>query len=209
MPSMVSEKTIERLSLFHRLLKDLQDDDVTHVYSHQLATKAGVTAAQLRRDVMVVGYTGSPSKGYDVKQLSLSIANFFEDPEGETAVLVGMGNLGRAILAYFNGRRPKLHIVACFDSDPHKINRVIHNCRCHPSDKIGEIVSKGEVRVGAITVPAAAAQKVADELVALGIKGIMNFAPVHLKVPPDVFVEGIDLALSLEKVAYFARQKNK
>ncbi len=206
---MVSEKTIERLCLFRRLLQEMQSNDVSHVYSHQLAAKAGVTAAQLRRDIMVVGYSGSPSKGYDVSDLTESIANYFEDPEGESAILVGVGNLGRAILAYFGGRRPKLNIVAGFDNDINKVNRVIHNCRCYSCDKIQDVIRENTISVGVITVPATDAQKVADELVDLGVKGIMNFAPVHLKVPPGVFVEGIDLALSLEKVAYFARSKGQ
>ncbi|MBI9017531.1 MAG: redox-sensing transcriptional repressor Rex [Phycisphaerae bacterium] len=209
MPLNTSEKTVGRLSLYRRLLQELSTASVSYVYSHQLATKAGVTAAKLRRDIMAIGYTGSPSKGYDVVKLAESIAHFLEDPEGQPAVIIGVGNLGRAIMSYFGGRRPKLQLVAAFDSDEKKVNRVIHNIRCFSADSLEEYIVQNSIKVAVITVPVTQAQNVADILVRSGVKGIMNFAPIHLRVPSDVFIEDIDLAISLEKVAYFARQNKQ
>ena len=111
---MASNKSIRRLSLYRRLLNSLQAEGVESVYSHQLAAIAGVTAAQVRRDVMEVGYTGTPAKGYSVVGLIQSIRNILDAPEGQGVALIGVGNLGRAILAYFVGRRPNLSIKACF-----------------------------------------------------------------------------------------------
>jgi redox-sensing transcriptional repressor len=129
---MISDKTIGRLSLYRRAVDKLLADGRTHVYSHDIASVCGVTSAQVRRDLMPTGYSGSPKKGYSIPGLIQSIGSVLDDPEEQKVALVGVGNLGRAILAYFTGRRPNLSIVAAFDRDPNKVNRVIHGCRCYP-----------------------------------------------------------------------------
>jgi redox-sensing transcriptional repressor len=171
-----------------------------------MAAIAGTTAAQVRRDWMVIGYSGSPAHGYDVSDLIAAIGQFLDSSVEQRVALVGIGNLGRAVLVYFTGRRPKLSIVAAFDTDPHKVNRVIHSCRCYPMEQLKEVIAGSDIKVAIIAVPAAEAQNVAESLVAGGIRGILNFAPVPLYVPPGIFVENIDFTMSLEKVAYFARQ---
>ncbi len=206
MAAIVPNRTIGRLSLYRRLLNALVVDGREHIYSHQLAMLAGVTAAQVRRDMMSVGYSGSPKRGYEVAALVSSIGSFLDAPVTEPVALVGVGNLGRAIMAYFAGRRPRLTITAAFDSDPYKLNRVIHGCRCRALSEAAEIIGREGIATAILTVPASAAQEVADMLVRCGIKGILNFAPVRLRVKPGVYVEDIDMTTSLEKVAYFARQ---
>lgn len=201
----VSEKTIGRLSLYRRLLNQLAAEGIENVYSHQLASLVGGTAAQVRRDIMVIGYTGSPARGYDVPQLIESIGKFLDHPQGQSAALIGVGNLGRSILAYFSGRRPKLAIVAAFDNDPNKVDRLIHGCRCYSILEMNEVIQEKNIRLGIVCVPASEAQGVADSLVYAGVRGILNFAPVPLRVPQTVYVEHIDMTMSLEKVAYFAR----
>lgn len=205
--NVVSGKTIGRLSLYRRILYGLQAEGERNVFSHQLAALAGGTAAQVRRDMMAVGYTGSPSKGYDIPELSRSIGEFLDAPEGQSVALVGIGNLGRAILAYFSGRRPKLSIAAAFDQDLMKVNRVIHGCRCYPVEELEQTVHSLGIQIGIITVPAEYAQGVAERLSKAGVTGLLNFAPVRLWVPPAVHVEDIDMTTSLEKAAYFARHK--
>ena len=193
------------MSLYRRLLNELSAAGRQSIYSHQLAALAGGTAAQVRRDMMSIGYTGSPTRGYDVQELIESIGLFLDSPKGQGAALVGIGNLGRAIMSYFAGRRPKLSIVAAFDVDPAKVNRVILGCRCYPLEQLGEIIASLNISVGVITVPASTAQDIADRMVWAGVRGILNFAPVPLRVPPETYVEDIDMTMSLEKVAYFAR----
>ena len=202
---MISAKTIGRLSLYRRLLRTLIDDGRQNIYSHELAAMAGASAAQVRRDIMNIGYSGNPNRGYDVGELAKSIGNFIDTPDGQRAALVGVGNLGRAILAYFAGRRPKLSIEAAFDNDPQKVARVIKGCRCYPIEKLNTVIQKKNISIGIITVPAGEAQKAADYLIQTGVKGLLNFAPVPLKVPSNIYVEDIDMTMSLEKVAYFAR----
>ena len=139
------------------------------------------------------------------KNFLQSIRSFLDSPNRVGVALVGIGNLGRAIMAYFVNRRPKLSIVAAFDTDPDKINRVIHGCRCYPISEMEEIIKSQNIKIGIISVPAAEAQNIADSLVRAGINGILNFAPARLHLPPDVYVEDNDITTSLEIVAYHSR----
>jgi len=205
MKNRVSDRTIGRLSLYRRLLSRMLDDGRKSIFSHELAVVGGGSAAQVRRDLMDTGCTGSPTKGYDVSQLIEGIGGYLDDPRGQRIALVGVGNLGRALLAFFSSRRPKLSIVAAFDVDPYKTGRTISGCPCHPLSDLAETVKAQGITVGIITVPRASAQGVADSLVAAGVKGILNLVPVPLRVGPGVFVEDIAITTALEKVAFFAR----
>lgn len=205
MTKRVSAKTVGRLSLYRRLLVRLLSEGTRDVYSHELASIAGCTPAQLRRDIMAVGYTGSPIHGYNVAQLIESIGRFLDAHETVGAAIVGIGNLGRAILDHFAGRRPKLAIIAGFDTDPNKVNRVVHGCHCYDSAQMPRIIAEQGIVVGIITVPEEQAQNVADLLIVAGVKGILNFAPARLRTPPNVYVEDVDMTTSLERVAYFVR----
>jgi len=201
----VSGKTIGRLSLYRRVLYDLLAEGERSIFSHRLAELVGGTAAQVRRDMMAVGSAGSPTRGYDIQELTHSIGDFLDAPSGQAVALVGVGNLGRAILAYFAGRRPKLSIEAAFDNDPSKCGRVIHGCRCYPIEDLVKVVKDRRIAIGIVTVPADQAQDVADKLCQAGACGLVNFAPVRLLVPANVYVEDIDMTMAIEKAAYFAR----
>jgi redox-sensing transcriptional repressor len=205
----ISDKIIGRLSLYRRMLErgDSSGEPLDHVFSHELASMAGVSAVLVRRDLMTIGFSGNPKKGYNAGELIASIGAFLDAPGGQNACLVGVGNLGRALLAYFIYRRPKLPIVAAFDNDPELAYRVIRGCRCHPIHDMPRIIAQDRIRVGIITVPADSAQLVADQLLRAGVSGLLNFAPVALRVPPSVYVDNIDMTTSLEKVAFFARQQ--
>lgn len=203
---MASERTIGRLSQYRRLLQALLAEGAESIFSHDLAAQAGVTAAQVRRDVMAIGYTGSPTKGYDVRALIASISDFLDGRATVGVALVGVGNLGRALLAYFVGRHPRLAIRAAFDVDPGKNGRVIHGCKCFAMEELDPVVRAMDIRLGIITVPADQAQRTATLLCQAGIRGILNFAPVRVWAPSNVYVEHIDVTMGLEKVAYFARQ---
>ncbi|MBN1808974.1 MAG: redox-sensing transcriptional repressor Rex [Planctomycetes bacterium] len=206
---MTSEKTIARLSLYRRLLGQLADAGTASVYSHQLAKSARVTPAQVRRDVMAIGYHGSPSRGYMVAELIKSIDDFLDAPQGQRAALIGVGNLGRALVAYFSGRRPQLSLVAVFDRDPKLVGKNFHGCPCSPVEQFAPTRNSLDIAIAIIAVPASEAQAVADICVKAGIHGILNFAPVPLNVPATVYVDNIDLTVELEKVAFFARSMNR
>jgi redox-sensing transcriptional repressor len=205
MPNGVSDKVVGRLSLYRRILARKHAEGVHNVFSHQLATASRCTAAQVRRDVMVTGCSGSPKHGYDVHELLEAIEDYLGTQEVVT-VLVGIGNLGRALMAYFSLRRPRLCIEAAFDVDPRKVGRVIHGVRCHPMGELDDICREQGADVGIIAVPAGNAQSAADALIRAGVRGLLNFAPVPLHVPEGIYVENMDMTMSLEKVAFFARQ---
>lgn len=200
----IPARTIERLVLYKRLLSDLLAKGQRTLFSHQLAAMAHNTPAQVRRDLMTIGQGGSPRRGYDIPELIRRISEILDGSKERRIALVGVGNLGRAILSYFTYRHPGLTIVAAFDSDDAKADRVISGCRCYNMRDFESKVRDLGANVGIITVPATQAQHVADIMIASGIKGILNFAPVPLKVPEGVFADRIDIASSLEKLAYFA-----
>ena len=194
------------MGLYRRLLAKLAKQEVEFVYSYQLAKAAGLTAAQVRRDIMAVGYEGSPNRGYVVRELMESIGRLLDPPSPQAVALVGVGNLGRAILAYFAGRCPNLKIVAAFDNDPAKTDLVYKGCRCHGVGDMRQVFADMDITTAIVTVPAGEAQGVADRLVEAGARGILNFAPVALRVPPSVYVEHVDITTSLEKATFFARR---
>ena len=206
---MTSERTVARLSLYRRFLKLMKDEGTVSVYSHQLADLIRVTSAQVRRDLMVLGYSGNPQRGYDVTLLIKGLDDFFSTNEGINVVLVGIGNVGRAMLSYFRNGKSHINVIAAFDTDPNKIDRVINNCPCYSLDKLSEIVKQQDIKTAILTVPAGEAQTISNVMVQSGIKGILNFAPVRLKLPVDIFVEDVDITMHLEKVSYFASGKDK
>lgn len=201
----ISEKTVERLSLYRRLLVPLRDAEEKVVFSHQLAESAGVTAAQVRRDIMQLGCSGVPHAGYRIVDLLEGINTVLDAPEGQRAVLVGVGHLGLALLTHFSGRWRWLHIHAAFDTDPSKVGTSIRGCHCYPMSELVPTVRERRVDIGVITVPKEAAQGVAERLVMAGVRSLLNFAPVRLRVPSEIYVEHVDLTTLFEKVAFFAR----
>ncbi len=196
---------IERLSTYRRHLRQWLAGGRNRIYSHQLADLEGVTAAQVRRDLMTIGYTGSPARGYDVAGLVQRINDLLDAGRPEGIALVGIGQMGRALLDHFRERHPEHAIVVAFDTDARKVGREVDGCRCHPAAEMEEIVHQRQISVAIIAVPAAAAQDAADRLVRAGVRGLLNLAPVRLRVPAGVHVEDVDIAVSLEKAAFFAR----
>jgi len=201
---MMSEKTVARLSLYRRLLKLFSDENRHEVYSHQLAEVVKVTPAQVRRDLMVLGYNGIPKRGYEVAKLTECIDKFFNVSKGIGIILVGVGNIGRAMLSYFREGKPYINIVAAFDLDPDKIGRVISGCQCYHIESMPKFLNDNKIRTAILTVPVGQAQGVAEFLIQNGIKGILNFTPARLKLSADVFVEDVDITMHLEKATYFS-----
>ena len=200
-------QTIGRLSLYRRLLLDLSAGGMRQIYSHQLASAAVATPAQVRRDLMTIGFTGSPRRGYAVAEL-IGAANAVLAQSVETSVaLVGVGNLGRAILAYYTNRQPWVRFLAAFDRDPDKANRIIHGCRVYPFEQAEDVLVRERIRAAVIAVPAGEAQHVADRLVLAGVRSVLNFAPVRLHLPTGAYVEDMDMTTALDRVAYYAHQQ--
>jgi redox-sensing transcriptional repressor len=203
------EKTVERLSEYRRSLLNCVDEGKTHIYSHELASLHNITAVQVRRDIMFIGYSSAKRKGYDIKDMIEVIGRILDSEQGLNVAIIGVGNLGRAITSYFSGKRSKLNIVAAFDSDPDKINRIIAGVNCYHISRLSEIAKIRNISIGIITVPSNYASEAAQSLIKADIKGILNFTSVPLNVPDHIYLENSDMITSLEKVAYFVKGSNK
>ena len=203
------ERTVERLSEYRRSLLQCLEEGKTHIYSHELALLHHNTAVQVRRDIMFIGYTSMQRKGYDVKDLISVIGEILDSERGLNVAVVGLGNLGRAVTTYFMGKRSRLNIIATFDVDPNKIDRVISGVKCYSLNSLKEMVESHDISIAIMTVPAVFAVEVSDQLVDAGIKGVLNFTTVPLNVAPGVYLDEYDMITSLEKVAYFVKTAKK
>jgi len=203
------ERTVERLSEYRRSLLQCLEEGKTHIFSHELADLHHNTAVQVRRDIMFIGYTSLQRKGYDVRELVDVIGEILDSESGLNVAVIGVGNLGRAVTTYFVGKRSKLNILATFDVDTNKIDRVISGVKCYPLSRLKEVVQDQNISIAIMTVPADSATEVTAKLVDAGIKGLMNFTTIPLNVPPEVYLDEYDMITSLEKVAYFVKSSQK
>ena len=199
-------KTVERLSEYRRTLLECLREKKNFIYSHDLAARLHITAVQVRRDLMLIGYASVQRKGYDVKELIEKIGSIIDSEESLNVAIIGIGNLGRAVAGYFKGKRSKLNLVASFDTDPQKVNKVISGVKCYPHNEMENVIREQNIRIAIVTVPPDYAKEIAVELVRLGIKGILNFTTIPLNVPSWVFLEEYDMITSMEKVAYFVKE---
>ena len=199
-------KTIERLSQYRRLLFNSMAAGKTNVFSHELAQLMNLTPVQVRRDLMLIGYGGSQSKGYVIKDLITLIGKIIDNDKGLKMAIVGMGNLGRAFTSYLTGKREKLTIVAAFDNDLQKTDRVIGGVPCYHVSRLKEIIAAEQISIAILTVAPQAAQEVGRMLVEAGIKGILNYTSIPLNVPGHITLEESDIITSLEKVAFFVKK---
>ena len=203
------EKTVERLSEYRRSLYQCLDKGKSYIFSHELAEIHNITAVQVRRDIMFIGYSTSNRKGYHVEDLIQVISKIIDPQEVYNVGVVGLGNLGKAITTYFIEKRPQLKLVATFDLDPKKIGSQTKGIECYSIDRLREIIIARQISIGILTVPVYSAQDMAKALVQAGIKGILNFTTVTLNVPEEVYLEEYDMITSMEKVAYFVKNKDK
>ena len=202
----LSPKLADRLFLYKRLVEEQIHKNRDRLYSHEIAAMANLTAAQVRRDFMILGLSGSPTKGYATEQIIEAFGKILDDSAERRIALIGIGHLGRSLLAYFSGRRPNIAIAAAFDADQEKSDRPISGCPCYPIERLREIVQRDDIRLAIIAVPAEAAQDVVGELASAGITGIVNFAPTSIKAPPGVHIESVDITTAIEKAALFSRR---
>jgi len=199
-------KTIERLSEYRRTLLECINEKKNFIFSHDLAARLHITAVQVRRDLMLIGYASVQRKGYDVRELIDKIGTVIDSPETMNVAIIGIGNLGRAVAGYFKGKRSKLNLVASFDTDPQKVNKVISGVKCYPHTEMERVIRELDIRIAILTVPADFARDIAEEVVKYGVKGILNFTTIPLNVPSWVYLEEYDMITSIEKVAYFVKE---
>ena len=193
---------VGRVSLYLRQLEAFQRQGGTTVSSSQLGAALAINDAQVRKDLAFFGQFGYPGIGYRIEELSTALRRILGIDRDWPLALVGLGNLGRALLKYRGFRNRGFRIVALFDNDPHKIGHAYDGMVVRPLDALSGAIQEQNISLAILSVPADAAQAVADQLVARGILGIFNFAPMPLIVPPTVSVVAVDLSVQLEHLAY-------
>ncbi|NLO98331.1 MAG: redox-sensing transcriptional repressor Rex [Peptococcaceae bacterium] len=198
----IPEATIMRLSVYSRYLSEMDRKGIITISSGDIAEGVGVSPAQVRKDLAYFGEFGIRGVGYNVKDLNRTILKILGLSEGWNIALVGIGNLGLALSTYRGFKDRGFTITCIFDNNPEKVGMIVNGIEVMHIDRIEEIIPQRKTQIGAITVPASAAQDVADKLVRAGIKAILNFAPVVLNVPPEIELRNVDLSVNLEVLTF-------
>jgi len=204
---MLPKPTFERLKLYHRLLLDVEGE---YVSSGTIAKLLGIQPEQVRKDLSYLKTMGKPKVGYKVEELKKELDELFGIKRKTAVVIVGAGQLGSALANYQGFAKFGIEIVAIFDNDPEKIGQFVSNLMVLPLKDLNRVVRRFNVEIGVICVPKESAQEVVNLLVACGIKGIWNFAPIELEVPEDVLVVNEDITQSLLTLKHLLnRRRNK
>lgn len=200
--STVPQAVVSRLSLYLRELQQLVHDGHETTNSTQLGTLLGFTDAQVRKDLAYFGQFGYPGIGYRCEELISAIKKILGTDRSWPVAMVGLGNLGRALLRYRGFIQQGFRIVAAFDVDADKVGKTAEGIEIFHLDDLAEVVATKGIRLAIVAVPGSVAQAVADLLVAAGIEGVLNFAPVTLALPDHVSRVGVDLAIELEQLSF-------
>lgn len=208
-PMKIPDKTVTRLSIYLRCLEELEAGGVTSVSSRQLAERFGLNSAQVRKDLAYFGQFGVRGLGYYVAELKHNLERILGLKQGWEVALVGVGNLGSALIAYKGFQARGFKIGMAFDADPAKVGQVVGDVPIVEIAKLVSTVRRKKVKIAVLAVPAAAAQSVADLLVEGGVTAILNFAPAQLTVPEGIKVQNVDLSVLLKTLSYHTVRTNR
>jgi redox-sensing transcriptional repressor len=198
----ISESTIHRLSLYYRTLADLQRENLTTVSSRELARRNKFTPAQVRKDLSFFGSFGTRGLGYPVGELKDRIASILGLNKVWNVALVGVGNVGSALVSYKEFQRQGFIIKKIFDNDQRKIGKNHKGILVSDVKDLARELREGKIEIVIIAVPASEAQKLVNEIISAGVRTILNFAPTHLKVPEDVVLRTVNMAMELEHLSF-------
>lgn len=208
--STIPRATAKRLSLYYRIFKRFNAEKIEKASSKQIAEAIGIDSATVRRDFSYFGELGRRGFGYDVKKLMNFFADLLNDNSITNVMLVGVGNMGHALLHYRFHERNKMKIVMAFDVDSHKEvgTKTSDGIPIYGISQIKEKIKDADIKTAILTVPSVKAQEVANILVDAGIKGIMSFSPVHLHLPKEIVVQYVDLTSELQTLLYFMKKEH-
>jgi len=202
----IPEATVTRLPVYLRSLLELASDQVSTVSSERLAELSGVNAAKVRKDLSYLGSYGTRGVGYDVGFLVDQVGRELGTTRDWPVVIVGLGNLGRALANYHGFGTRGFRVAALVDADPSLIGESIGELTVVSIDELESVVTQGQVAVGILATTAGSAQEVADRLVSAGVRSILNFAPVLLSVPTGVSLRNVDLSMELQVLTFYQHQ---
>ena len=201
-PELIPNPAVRRLSLYLRQLESFKRKDRRTISSKQLGESLGLTDAQVRKDLAYFGQFGHPGVGYRVDDLIGQVRHILGTDKTWNVLLVGAGNLGRALMAYRGFSSKGFKLVAIFDNDPSKLGKKQGPFTIQPLNELAETVRGQQIRLGMIAVPADVAQDVADQLIEAGVRGLLNFVPVSITVPQNIALNAVDLAVQLEQLSF-------
>jgi redox-sensing transcriptional repressor len=201
-PETIPNPAVRRLSLYLRQLESFKRKDRRTISSKQLGESLHLTDAQVRKDLAYFGQFGHPGIGYRVDDLIAQVKRILGTDKIWNVLLVGAGNLGRALLSYNGFQAKGFQLAAVFDFDPKKVGQKAGPFTIQPITQLADTIQKQNIRLAIIAVPADAAQDVADNLVEAGIRGLLNFAPTSITVPSHVALNAVDLAVQLEQLSF-------
>jgi redox-sensing transcriptional repressor len=201
----LSRASAARLSLYLRRLESLLGEGKSRVSSSLLGETLGIGDAQVRKDLAVLGGLGHPGVGYHASDLITAIRRTLGIDRDWRMALVGVGNLGQALLRYQGFTSRGFRVVALFDRDPGKVGLLVDGLPIHPPERMAEVLAESRAELGILAVPSEAAQEVAEALIGSGIRGLLNFAPCVIRVPAQVPVVSVDLTVQLEQLAFLLR----
>jgi redox-sensing transcriptional repressor len=199
----VPDIVIGRLPIYLRALTLLQETGQEITSSQELGEKLGIGSAQIRKDLSHFGEFGKQGTGYEISYLREQISQILHVDRDWTVMLVGFGGLGQAILHYGGFSQKGFHIEAIFDDDPEKAGQVFEGKTILAMEDLRAVISEQGIKIAIIAVPAEAAQEVANKLIQVGIKAILNYAPITLNVPDSIQVQYIDPVMHLQRMAYY------
>jgi len=202
----IPEATVTRLPVYLRSLLELASDQVSTVSSERLAELSGVNAAKVRKDLSYLGSYGTRGVGYDVGFLVDQVGRELGTTRDWPVVIVGLGNLGRALANYHGFGTRGFRVAALVDADPALVGESIGELTVVSIDQLESVVTQGQVAVGIVATTAGSAQDVADRLVSAGVRSILNFAPVVLSVPDGVSLRNVDLSMELQVLTFYQHQ---
>jgi len=201
-PDLIPNPAVRRLSLYLRQLESFKRKDRRTISSKQLGESLNLTDAQVRKDLAYFGQFGNPGIGYRVDDLIAQVKKILGTDKVWNVLLVGSGNLGRALMAYKGFNAKGFRLTAVFDASPQLVNKKIGSFNVQPMTELEATIQKNQIRLAMIAVPADNAQDVVDQLVAAGIRGILNFAPTSVNVPPNIALTAVDLSVQLEQLSF-------
>ena len=207
--SCFSRETIKRLSLYLRNLRNLKQKGIEVISSDKITGFLNVSAEQFRKDISYFGEFGKPGVGYEVEKLIGELESILGINKSWNIALVGAGRLGSALLGFEGFSKFNLKITHIFDSDSKKIGKELFGIKINSIRDIKKIVRENKIKIVIIATPPEAAQEIADKLIDSGIRGILNFAPVILKSPENVFISNVDMACEMESLLFFVKRKTK
>ena len=207
MKKVISQATIDRLPLYFRTLQLAADEHQQIISSDELGRRLDITPEQIRKDLATFGQFGRKGIGYDVHELKENISKILGLPNHWRLAIVGVGHLGGALANYVNFASLGFSVVALLDKNKAIVGTQVNGLKVNSVSRMKRVVAANEVDIGVITVPADEAQGVADALVAAGVKGIWNFAPIKLNVPPTIPLVNEDLSIGLSALSYHMSQE--